>query len=462
MKEILLALLLAVLLRPAEPVFAGSFAGDEEKGPPSSIKVVIGDSEVIKFDGLKRVIVGDGSIISVKSLGSDTVLVAAKKAGTTTLLLWGRTASPSRVVVNVTEEGAEALQRDLRGALGQGSQIRVDRVGDRLVVSGAPESPEEARQVAALVDKNPRVVNLVRSSAQDQMVAMEVRFLEVKKNALESLGVNWQKSMSGPIFGVVGDLKTNNQFRPASDGVLLNGSPSVTSNFPGVEGSTSVGKVSPFHLYFGLQSTLLSVINFLEQSGDAVVLAEPILTCKSGGSARFLAGGEVPLPTTSALGTSSVQFKPYGIRFEVNPTIQAGGSISATITTELSTIDPAVKVGELPGFLSRMTQTEVTLREGETLILSGLISEEASKSLQKVSGLGDVPLLSRLFRSTDFQEKRSEMVVFVTPRRIGAQSERNIRSIEDASRLLDRSRASIYGRTTEPNQGSDFSDRSND
>ena len=129
MKEILLALLLAVLLRPAEPVFAGSFAGDEEKGPPSSIKVVIGDSEVIKFDGLKRVIVGDGSIISVKSLGSDTVLVAAKKAGTTTLLLWGRTASPSRVVVNVAEEGAEALQRDLRGALGRVARYGLTELG---------------------------------------------------------------------------------------------------------------------------------------------------------------------------------------------------------------------------------------------------------------------------------------------------------------------------------------------
>lgn len=111
-----------------------------------------------------------------------------------------------------------------------------------------------------------------------------------------------------------------------------------------------------------------------------------------------------------------MQFKPYGIRFEIQPRVLENGVISATVTTELSTVDPAIRVGELPGFLSRMTETQVNLREGQTLVMSGLISEETSRVTDKVSGLGNIPVLGALFRSKDFRDKRSEMVVMVTPR----------------------------------------------
>jgi pilus assembly protein CpaC len=178
-------------------------------------------------------------------------------------------------------------------------------------------------------------------------------------------------------------------------------------------------------MYFGLQSTLASVLNLMEQKGDAIVLAEPILSCRSGGSAKFLAGGEVPLPTTSSVGTTSVQFKPYGIKFEINPTLTESGSIAARVMTELSTVDPAIKVGDLPAFLSRQTETEVNLREGETLVISGLISEDRSKTVEKLAGLADIPVLGRLFQSKDFRERRSEMVVFVTPRFISPDSALN-------------------------------------
>lgn len=433
-------------------IFLGLGCGSAMSAPlsnaqsqPEAVTLSLGQTEVFDFPEASRVVVGDGDILKAKSLGKGKLLLAGSKPGKTSLILLDGDRVARRMAVKVEDHAPARLEESLRSAVGDKADLRVSRVGERLVVSGAVKTASAQAQIDALIGKDPGVVSVVTAESEQQMIAMEVRFLEVKKNALESIGINWQKSMAGPIFGVVGDLKTNNSFRPVTDGSLQEGIPAVSSNFPGLEGAVAGAKVSPFQLYFGLQSTLLSVINLMEKSGDAVVLAEPVLTCKSGGSAKFLAGGEIPLPITNSLGSSTIQFKPYGIRFEVSPTISDGGMISANVTTELSTIDPAVKVGELPGFLSRMTQTEVSLREGETLVLSGLISEEASKGLEKVTGLGDIPLLGALFRSKDFQERRSEMVVFVTPRRIGPNSENNLRAVQEAQRALEKVRRRISG-----------------
>ena len=278
------------------------------------------------------------------------------------------------------------------------------------------------------------------------MIAMEVRFLGLNSSVLENTGVNWQKSPAGPLFAAVGDMRANSRFRPASSGTLdSSGAAGVTSNLPGTTTEPLISKVSPFAMYFGLQSTLSSVINLMAQSGDAIVLAEPILSCRSGGAAKFLAGGEIPLPTTSPMGATSVQFKPYGIKFEINPTLTESGSISARVMTELSTLDPAIKVGDLPAFLSRQTETDVNLQEGETLVISGLISEDKSKTLDKMPGLGSIPILGRLFSSRDFRERRSEMVVFVTPRFISPGSELN-QSLKDRADIsLRQTRQRIQG-----------------
>jgi pilus assembly protein CpaC len=316
-----------------------------------------------------------------------------------------------------------------------------------VVIEGTAKTAQEARKIQELAQRSPLIVNLVHQSGVEQMIAMEVRFLEVKKSALENIGLNWQKSTAGPVFGVVGDFKTNQHYRPASSGTLdSSGVPGLVSNLPGTTTeSSAVGRIAPFAMYFGLQATLASVINLMEQKGDAIVLAEPILSCRSGGAAKFLAGGEIPLPTTSGIGTTSVQFKPYGIKFEINPTLTESGSIAARVMTELSTIDPAIKVGDLPAFLSRQTETEVNLQEGETLVISGLISEDKSKTIDQLAGLGSIPIIGKLFQSKDFRERRSEMIVFVTPRYISANSPLNQRLTDRAQQRLERAEKQISG-----------------
>lgn len=386
-------------------------------GSISSLSLVVGETHVLADQALKRIAVGNGKIISAKRLEREQVLLLAAQPGSTTLHLWFHDGSERRIAVQVHSGDQDQLLRDVRQWLGKRSAIEAKIVAGKVVIEGRARTVQEAQRIRELAQRSPLIMNLVQQTGVEQMIAMEVRFLEIKKSALENIGVNWQKSTAGPLFGVVGDVRTNSRFWPTSSGTVdSSGAPGVISNFPGTTTDPVIGKVSPFAMYFGLQSTLASVVNLMEQKGDAIVLAEPILSCRSGGAAKFLAGGEIPLPTTSAIGATSVQFKPYGIKFEINPTLTESGSIAARVMTELSTIDPAIKVGDLPAFLSRQTETEVNLQEGETLVISGLISEDKSKTIDKIPGLGSIPILGQLFSSRDFRERRSEMVVFVTPR----------------------------------------------
>jgi pilus assembly protein CpaC len=429
----------------------GSRARESRAEVNADLRISIGETHVLSEPDLKRLVVGNGKIVSAKSLESRQVLLLGRQQGSTTLHLWFHDGSQRKLTVRVDASGHDELLRDVRSWLGRDSSISARVVGHQVVIEGMARTVAEAQRIRELAQRSPSIVNLVQQSGVEQMIAMEVRFLEVKKSALENIGINWQKSASGPVFGVVGDFKTNRVYRPSSTGTLdSSGAPGLIPNMPG--GGTDPGplrRVAPFAMYFGLQSTLTSVIQLMEQSGDAIVLAEPILSCRSGGAARFLAGGEIPLPSTSALGGTSVQFKPYGIKFEINPTLTESGRISARVMTELSTVDQAIKVGDLPAFLSRQTETEVNLDEGETLVISGLISEDRSKTIDQLAGLANIPVLGRLFQSKDFRERRSEMIVFVTPRFIKPGGGLNQQLTDRANqRLEDVQRSINQGRDT--------------
>ena len=416
------------------------------KSVGQDVSLRVGEVLVIAEEGLKRIVLGNGKVVSAKRLERDQVMLLALQPGSTTMHLWYHDGSQRRIAIHVGSGDHDQLLKEVKQWLGKSSTIEARVVGGKVVIEGRAKNVQEAQKVRELAQRSPLIMNLVQQAGIEQMIAMEVRFLEVKKSALENIGVNWQKSTAGPLFGIVGDMRANSRFRPASSGTLdSSGAPGVTSNLPGTTTEPLISKVSPFAMYFGLQSTLSSVINLMEQSGDAIVLAEPILSCRSGGAAKFLAGGEIPLPTTSPMGATSVQFKPYGIKFEINPTLTESGSISARVMTELSTLDPAIKVGDLPAFLSRQTETDVNLQEGETLVISGLISEDKSKTLDKMPGLGSIPILGKLFSSRDFRERRSEMVVFVTPRFISPGSELN-QSLKDRADIsLRQTRQRIQG-----------------
>jgi pilus assembly protein CpaC len=276
-----------------------------------------------------------------------------------------------------------------------------------VLVEGSDLSEAQSLRLAEISKRYPQVISLASKVGVERMIEMDVRMIEIKRDAIETLGVKWNSSAQGPSFGIVGDVHRSAALRPGGSAA-------------GSAGAQIANRVSPFASALSIASNFTSALNFMVQNGDAVILAEPRLSCRSGGSARFIAGGELPIPQTTNLGHTTVTFKEYGVKFDVSPQVSDTGVIAAKIATEISAINFDVMVKDVPGLTKRRAETEVNLRENETLVIAGLMSDESSRNIDKVAGLGDIPILGKLFRSKAFREHQTDLIVFITPRFVGA------------------------------------------
>ena len=291
-----------------------------------------------------------------------------------------------------------------RVAVGNGKIVRAEvlATGELLVIAQTPGSSSIRlwHQDESQTDYNVRVTENDPETRfhMEKMVRMKVKMIEFRKSALGKLGIDWSDGANGPGFAIAGDAVGNALFRPAAEGF---------ADLPNT--------VKPFSTYFGIASNITSRINFLSTNGDAVTLAEPVLSCANGGNAKFLAGGEVPYPTVDANGNTIVDFKEYGIKLDISPQIDSAGNVRTLIDTEISQLDPAVSVQGAPGLLTRRAQTQVNVRSGETIVISGLLTAESSKDIDQLPGLGNLPILGSLFKSKNVRNSVSELVIFVTP-----------------------------------------------
>lgn len=381
----------------------------QARSEPIRMTLYVGQARVLDDAQVKRIVVGNGRVIQATALDDRQVLIIPEAPGQSTLHLWTRTGPEREYVITVVPADANRLHGEVRALLRDSPDVQTRIVGDKVVVEGGNLSDEQAARLAEIGRRYPQLVNLVSRVGLERMIAMDVRMVEIKREVLENIGIKWNGSAQGPSFGIIGDLHRSEALRPggAADGVS----------------ALDVRRwVAPFASSLGLASTITSMLNFLVQRGDAVVLAEPRLACKSGGSARFVAGGELPIPYSAGLGATSVAFKEYGVKFDVHPVASESGVIAARIATEISAINFEVTVQNVPGLTKRRAETEVNLREDETLVIAGLLTEDSTRNLDKVAGLGELPILGALFRSRQFRDRKSELVVFITPRFVrGAQ-----------------------------------------
>ncbi len=336
-----------------------------------NINMFAGEVQVLGQVQVDRVAVGSGDVIRAEVLDSGDLLVIAKSAGSSSLLLWNKDGTQTGYNIRVTEKDPE-------------TRIHMET-----------------------------------------MVRMKVKIIEFRKAALGKLGIKWSDEIAGPTFATVGDAVSTRLFRPPVDAGL------------GIEASDLPSAVKPFSTYFGIATSITSKINYLASTGDAITLAEPTLSCVNGGRAKFLAGGEIPYPVIGNNGQASVEFKEYGVRLDMSPFANEQGEIRTRLLTEVSQIDASVTVLGAPGLLSRRTETEVNVMEGQTIVISGLLNAENSKDYDKVAGLGNLPLLGALFRSKDYKNNLTELVIFVTPE---VQRPREITVNDNDNRLLNNSR----------------------
>jgi pilus assembly protein CpaC len=370
---------------------------------PLVITLSVGQAHVLNEPNVKRIAVGNGKILQATALDSKQILVIPEAPGESTLHLWNRNGTERLVIVQVVPSDANRLLAEITAMIGNTPGALARIVGDKVVLEGNNLSEQSAAKLQEIGKRYPNIINLVSKVGVERMIGIDVRMVEIKRDVLQNIGVKWAPEAQGPNFGIIGDLHRSTGVQPG--GVA-----------DGVVGAAIARRVPPFRINFSLLSNITSMIKLLEQNGDAVVLAEPRLSCRSGGEARFIAGGELPIPQSAGLGQVSVSFKEYGVKFEVKPVANDSGIISAKIASEISSINFDVMIKDIPGLTKRRAETEVNLRENETLVIAGLVTDEMSRHIDRVPALGDVPILGRLFRSKQFRENQTEMIVLITPR----------------------------------------------
>jgi pilus assembly protein CpaC len=412
----------------------------DDEGQIPEIEMFVGESRVFPAPGVARIAVGNGSILSAASLDGREVILFANGVGTSSLFVWNSDGRYQRIKISIVPGDTTRYAREVAAFLSTIPKAKASVVGANIIVEGDEMSDADHRKIEALSKRYPQIVNFTNRVGWEQMVMLDVKVVEFPVTALREIGLKWAATGGGAV-GAIWQPGRRGGDGPYQINILAgsNNPPPITSSDSG-----------PVHLPSGLNALsvlnlgLNAQLNLLAQEGKAAVLAEPQLSTRNGSKASFLAGGEIPYAFSTRDGVF-VQFKTYGVKLDISPQVDLNGVIRATIQAEVSSIDRSITTAGGPALLSRKTDTEFNVRNGETIVLSGLLQREVSTDIDKVPGLGDVPILGALFRSKRFQNKETELVVFVTPTVVASQSAGNVNRIQSTSeRLRERLGASPY------------------
>ena len=399
------------------------------------ISLFVGEIKIIEVGSIDRVAVGNAGLLSTSMLDNGQLLLLAEKEGETTVHIWYTDGAESDLKVQILTMDSNRIVHELRTLLSELRGVEVKEVGQRIFLTGfvqcvaGAEECDEVETLNAIISAYPDALNLTRVVQQrppmilpiNKMVSMDVKITEFNTQKLTELGINWGTAIAGPSAGLAKNFVGNEVFN-VTDAVSF-------------AGALPTNVVSPLGA-FGIASEILSTINLLAATGDAVVLAEPKLSSRSGGKAEFLVGGEIPVVTSSLSGTN-VEFKEFGIILKIEPVVDDENNVLATVMTEISTANFAQAVSGIPTFDTRKTSTDVSMNDGETLVLSGLLDRRLSENIDKFPLLGDIPILGALFRSTEWRNNLTEMVIFVTPTVFDAQSQFNQQSVQRRQQMIE-------------------------
>lgn len=378
-------------------------------GAASMLEVPMNRAIVVESDiPFAELSIANPGIADISSLSDRTIYVLGKSPGMTTLTLLDATGRLiANVEVRVSADVTEFKER-LRQIL-PGERIEVRTANDGIVLSGVVSSTQKMQRALDLAQRYApdRVSNLMGVGGEQQ-VMLKVRFAEmqrtVSKSLSSSLGFN-----GGILNNDVGLNGGTNALNNSGD--LGN---SLAGNIPGVNDNTGA-------FVFGFQTGALQVnllLEALEQKGVVRTLAEPNLTALSGQEAKFLAGGEYPIPVAQTDGAISVEFKPFGIELDFVPRVVDKDVINLELMAAVSALDPGNGVVfnnfEIDAFQRRETSTTVEMRDGESFAIAGLIQDDFLDNVAQLPWIGDVPVLGALFRSSDYQRQQTELVIIIT------------------------------------------------
>lgn len=373
---------------------------------PQNVNLLIGAQKTIALSKpLERVAVGNPEIADALLLKSrnaaNSVLLVGKKAGSTSVIVWERGGSATHYVVQV--DAAAPVAGGPRVAVSGDTAVITGQARDVYDLARSRSSAQAAtgtRKTGVVVDQSTLPVS--------STVQVDVKVVEFSKTVLKEAGFSLFLNRSGFSFG---------SFAPGSLRSF------ETSGGPGAKPSLSVDMASPissaFNLVAGISGGIFSNLSLLEANGMARVLAEPTLVALSGQSATFLAGGEIPIPVPQAFGTTTIEYKQFGIGLTVTPTVLGPDRIALKVAPEASDLDPTRGIvlngASVPAIITRRADTAVELGDGESFIIGGLVSRNTLSNVDKVPLLGDLPILGTFFKRLNFHQEDRELMIVVTP-----------------------------------------------
>jgi len=378
--------------------------------PSSALNVPMNRAVVVESDvPFMELSIANPGIADISSLSDRTIYVLGKEPGRTTLTLLGADGRLiTNVEVHVTPDIAEFKER-LQQIL-PGERIEVRTANNGIVLSGTVSSTARLDRALELAERYaPERVSNLMSVGGTQQVMLKVRFAEMQRSVSKSL------SSSLALRGTA----LNNNLGITGGSNTLNTAGAVSDTFNAATPSSNENNGA---FLFGFNAGGLEVgilLEALESRGVVRTLAEPNLTALSGQEAKFLAGGEYPVPTAQQGGSIAVEYKPFGVELNFIPRVIDQDIINLELVAAVSAIDSAngftANGFTVNAFSRRETSTTVEMRDGESFAIAGLLSDDFTDLNGQIPWIGDVPVLGSLFRSAEYARKQTELVIIVTP-----------------------------------------------
>ncbi len=402
------------------PPFVGDMGSNAQMvGEP--LHLLVGRSMFVNTENrLKRVYVSNPDVLDSFTSSPHQIVITSKAPGIATLVLWDETGQSRAYLINSDIDVGD-LHHALHDAFPTES-IRVEGHGDEVALAGTVSSQETADaavKLAGLFSKD--VANsLLVSTRRTPQVRLKVRIIEIDRSRAEQLGFNF--------FGPGSNTFSSSTGQFAGITVAPNSTPgaptTTTTATSSVTTSSLLALSSLLNLFYYNNSMQLgAAIQALSTKQIVQILAEPTITALSGEKASFLSGGEFPYPVvqggTGGFTSVTIQFRPYGVKVDFTPTVLPDGTISLKVAPEVSALDYTNEVVisgyTIPAISTRRAETQIELKSGQSFSISGLLDNRTTDQLSKIPGIGDIPVLGKLFQSKSISKSVAELAVIVTP-----------------------------------------------
>jgi pilus assembly protein CpaC len=403
------------------------------------IKLGRNKSALIEFPReLRDVIVSNPEIMDAVVQSSNRVYLIGKKVGQSNAFFFDGNGNQI-VTLEVSIEHDTAVLEALFVRLIPGSSIKAEVLNETVILSGSVRAPADAARASSIASRfivtptpennerhTAKVINMIAVEGEEQ-VMLQVVVAEMQRSVMKQFGVNLGAEINIGNFAT-GFMTANGLPLTSAAGLTRMGQAGADLTKP--LGSGCIAVLDPLIENVGGNSGIDShwrtgnncstqVLRALERQGLVRTLAEPNLTAISGETARFLAGGEYPIPVVDSIGKLSVTFKEFGIGVTFTPVVMSEGRINLKIETEVSELTDVGAVVlsgiSIPAIKKRKANSTVEMPSGGTLAMAGLLSDDTRKNIDGFPGLKDVPMLGTLFRSQDYIKRETELVVLVTP-----------------------------------------------